>query len=72
MDAITLRRFIQKVYCQFDFFKLAELYGYVANEETLKDPYLKEKWGAFRKDWTTWYCNLDDFHANKFLELLND
>lgn len=72
MDALILRKFIQKVYCQFDYDKLVQLYGYEPNDENYKNPYLQEKWTKFRKDWSNWYCSLDDAHSEKFIQLLEE
>ncbi len=66
MNSKELRNFLQKVYCRVDYDLLKKLYDYPS------DAYLKEKWKKFKANWSNWYCSLDDNHATKFIELIEN
>lgn len=72
MNSTDLRRFIQKVHCNMDYFTFVEVYG-DQSIDTLPDHrkvYLELKWKKFKENWSTWFCGLDDQHAERFIKLV--
>lgn len=66
-----LRTLVQNVNCRIDFDKFCKVYETTLSDG-LENPYIQEKWKRFKNNWTNWYCELDDNHAERFLNILEE